>query len=83
MSYPYVGAEMQHLSNLKDAVEVVFWHTRMDIQAARKADGHVKVFIGGAEIQHSFPEMLTFHLASIGESEARKAIKLTFGIDLK
>lgn len=80
MCQAYEHPGMQHLSKIEGASAVVAWHTSMDIQATRMTNDEVRLFIGGEEVPHSIPEMVTFHLASMGEVEARRQIEICFDI---
>jgi hypothetical protein len=78
----YDRADQQHLTAVDQAQAVLAWHTGLDIQATRPANGRVQLVIKGKVITHQFPEMAVAVLCQQTRKAAINLVKLHYGIDL-
>jgi hypothetical protein len=78
----YDRADQQHLTAVDQAQAVLAWHTGLDIQATRPANGRVQLVIKGRVIAHQFPEMAVAVLCQQTRKAAINLVKLHYGIDL-
>jgi len=78
----YSRQDMQHLTTVPNAQAVMAWHTGLDIQAVRKADGVEALFLAGKEIPSRAPEQVVFSLASQDEQSCRNQVSYLFGVKL-
>lgn len=78
----YDRADQQHLTAVDQAQAVLAWHTGLDIQATRPANGRVQLVIKGKVITHQFPEMAVAVLCQQTRKAAINLVKLHYGVDL-
>lgn len=72
----YDHPTQQHLTQHPQATHVIAWHTSLNIQAIRHADGREVLLIRGQEAKHAMPAQAVVAFASMTNDEARLCCRI-------